>query len=64
MKMIFVIGLLVVFVFLPTLVCLWLLLLTEIPKGPKGEKLTSDVIKAYKEQDDLDKESVFDICEN
>jgi len=29
-------------------------------RGPKGEKLTDEVINAYKEQDELDKESVFD----
>ena len=31
-------------------------------RGPKGEKLTKEVIQAYKEQDELDKESVFDSC--
>jgi len=31
-------------------------------RGPKGEKLTDEVINAYKEQDELDKESVFDQC--
>lgn len=57
-----IIKVLVVCLFLPAVIGLWYLLKTEQPKGPKGEVLTDDVIDAYKEQDQLDKESVFDHC--
>jgi hypothetical protein len=55
-----------ILVFACTCLCIgWLIFLIFLifkheVKGPKGEKLTDEVIQAYKEQDDWDKESVFD----
>lgn len=59
MKFLFIIGLITVLVLTPSVVVLLYLTLSESTKGPKGEKLTDEVINAYKEQDELDKESVF-----